>query len=467
MHEKGEKQGREISEDRLREILNDTPDHAELCEDFIQLTRMRGSLMEERFGMYRFIHLAFQEFLAARYLAEVLRREEKIVKFFQNNRIANSWWREVILLTIGYLTMNSSATADNVIRQLAGLDDESAKKMIGLPSDIQIASAGLAWSAVSEWPEAPKNLVEEVPDRFLKIFHNDTLFPNSRKRVEAGNLLGKLGDPRFRPDRWYLPDDDLFGFVEIPGGDFLMGNDNDKNASPQHVMQLNRYFIARYPVTVAQYRSFVTESGYIPSDKGCIIDIANHPVSLFEWGDARAYCNWLNNRLRQWSGLPTFLLTLFENEGFRVCLPSEAEWEKAARGEDGRIYPWGEVKPDSTKANYSETGMGKTTPVGCFPAGVSPYGLVDCAGNLWEWTRSIWGEDLGKPLSRYPYNSTDNWREDENAGCNFKRILRGGAFSDECTSLACACRNWNRPVYKTKFKTRGFRIALVVKKDIP
>jgi formylglycine-generating enzyme required for sulfatase activity len=458
MHSKGEKQGREVSEDELREILNSNPDYAELCEDFIRLTRMRGSLMEERFGMYRFIHLAFQEFLTARYLAEVLRREEKIVEFFQNNRIANSWWHEVVLLTIGYLTMNSSVTADNLICHLAGLDNESATIMNALPWDIQVTSAGLSWSAVSEWPEAPSSLKKAIPDRFLDIFNNDTLFPNPENRIEAGNLLGKLGDPRFRPDCWFLPDDDLLGFVEIPAGDFLMGDDGDKNAGPLHTVWLDRYFISRYPVTTAQFRFFVDISGYNPSNQNSFYGTANHPVTRVNWNDAVAYCNWLNETLHNWRDLPEVLQILFENKRMRILLPSEAEWEKAARGEHGRIYPWGEDKPNAERANYRDTGINSTSPVGCFPTGNTPNGLTDCSGNLWEWTRSLWGSDWDKAEFVYPYDPNDEHREDKSAGRNILRVLRGGCFIDRSVALACSHRAGGYP--RDWYGGRGFRIII-------
>jgi formylglycine-generating enzyme required for sulfatase activity len=460
MHDRGKEQGREIAEDGLREIINGNQNYVELCKDFIQLTRMRGSLMEERFGMYRFIHLAFQEFLTARYLAEVIRREEKIVEFFQHNRVTNSWWREVVLLTIGYLTIKSSATADTLLRHLAGLDKESATTMNALPPDIQVASAGLTWSAVSEWPEAPASLKKEIPSRFLELFNDDKLFPNSKKRVEAGNFIGRFGDPRFCPDCWYLPDDDLLGFIEIPSGDFLMGNNGDKNATPQHVVFLDRYFINRFLVTVAQFRTFVDDTGYSASHKNTLAALDNHPVRWIDWYDAMAYCKWLNKTLHQWSDLPLPFRALFDDE-YRICLPSEAEWEKAARGTDGRYYTWGAGMPNSKRANYRMTAIDSTSPVGCFPDGASPYGLQDCLGNLWEWTRSLWGTSWKKPDFLYPYNPSDAQRETEDTMRNIKRVLRGGDFKSDGYTLACSCRDWPNPGYGGKL--RGFRIALVKK----
>jgi formylglycine-generating enzyme required for sulfatase activity len=217
-------------------------------------------------------------------------------------------------------------------------------------------------------------------------------------RARAGNTLARLGDPRFRADACYLPDEPLLGFIEIRAGPFLMGSGPKKdqpaydheydNKQWQCKVDLPRYYIARYPVTVAQFRAFVEDSGYQPEDEASLQGLPNHPVVNVSWYEALKYCNWLTKRLREWQGTPEPLATLLCREGWRVSLPSEAEWEKAARGTDGRIYPWGD-KPDPERANYDETGINTTSAVGCFLAGASPYGCLDMAGNVWEWTMSL------------------------------------------------------------------------------
>jgi formylglycine-generating enzyme required for sulfatase activity len=198
---------------------------------------------------------------------------------------------------------------------------------------------------------------------------------------------------------------------------------------PQHEVTLPGYWIGRYPVTVAQFRAFVEASGHRPANPDSLKRPGDQPVVLVTWHDALAFCRWLSKKA-----------------GIQVTLPSEAEWEKGARGTDGRIYPWGD-RWDPKRCNSGENDIGDTTPVGTYPDGASAYGLLDMAGNVWEWTRSLY--------RRYPYNPRDG-REDLDAVDDVHRVLRGGAFLDGARYARCACRSRDLPYFCREYY--GFRL---------
>jgi len=291
-------------------------------------------------------------------------------------------------------------------------------------------------------------LIQAIQTTVERTLHLDLMRSidlSSGERVGAGNDLARLGDPRFRPDAWHLPMDPLLGFVEIPAGPFRMGSDPAEDPSayadewPQHEITLPRYYIGRYPVTVAQFRVFVHESGHQPQNEGSLRGLPNHPVVWVSWYDGLKYCDWLTERLRKWEGTPEPLATLLRHEGWRLTLPSEAEWEKAARGTDARTYPWGS-DPDHNRGNYGGTGIMTTSPVGCFPGGASPYGVEEMSGNVWEWTRSVWAP--------YPYPSDPAGRaarEYLEVREGVARVRRGGAFFSSPRSVRCAVRLGSGP----------------------
>ena len=180
-------------------------------------------------------------------------------------------------------------------------------------------------------------------------------------------------------------------------------------------------------------------SGYKPGNEDWGRGLPNHPVVYVSWYDALAYCEWLKARLREWPETPEPLAQVLRAAGWCVTLPSEAEWEKAARGSDGRRHPWGD-NPDPNRANYDETGIGKTSAVGCFPGGVSPHGVEEISGNVFEWTRSLWGPAWDKSIFPYPYKPDDG-REQLQAPDDIRRVVRGGAFWGDHQLARCAFRD--------------------------
>ncbi len=180
----------------------------------------------------------------------------------------------------------------------------------------------------------------------------------------------------------------------------------------------------------------------------------NHPVVNVSWHDALAYCGWLSKRLEESDKTPSPLAESLREGRMRITLPSEAEWEKAARGSDGRLYPWGDDEPDPDRANYADTGIGFTSAVGCFPAGATPDdgiddGIMDLAGNVWEWTRS--------KRRDYPYVPDDGREalDDKTAS----RVLRGGSFVNPAYVLRASDRIDFRPEVDADFF--GFRVVWV------
>lgn len=228
-------------------------------------------------------------------------------------------------------------------------------------------------------------------------------------------------------------------FMRVPAGKFLMGSKDDNKLAyidekPQHTVDIPYdYWMARFSVTNEQYNLYVKAKRIIHPLDGWE-NKKDHPVVYVSWNDAMTYCQWLNNLLK--AELPS---------GLVLRLPTEAEWEKSARGTDGREYPWGNTF-DKNNCNSSEGGKGDTTPICLYsPQGDSPYGCADMAGNVCEWTHSL--------MKGYPYKANDG-REDEKASGG-SRVLRGGSFCYEWDAR-CAYRDDGLPDLLNHI---GFRVV--------
>jgi hypothetical protein len=252
------------------------------------------------------------------------------------------------------------------------------------------------------------------------------------RRLAIGDGLAELGDPR--PGVGLvngLPDID---WVEIPAGDFLYGEDKETRHS-------DGFRIARYPITHAQFQAFLDDpKGYTQDGWWAGLTdpkrdpqparwpIANHPRETVTWHEAMAFCAWLSDRL----GLP-------------IRLPTEWEWERAARGPDGREYPWGDgyragfANIDETVGEAGPTYLHQTTAVGLYPLGASPEGVMDLAGNVWEWCLN----EYGKPGRRQP-------------GGTGSRVVRGGSWINSRHYARASYRYDNDP--HTRDVNLGFRV---------
>ena len=462
-----------VTEDLLAGVL-----HAELgdpgkVETFLGYCRdARGLLMLQGVAplpdaapnarprkVYAFPHLTFQEYLAGRYLVNL----KPLGAMVRDHICRSDRWREVVMFLAEHVLFRDGDHE----RMDAVLD---ALVPDPLPRSMQDEDWRCAWMAGDllmlyrrARPGKP-NADERITRTLCRLVQRGAL--SCRERAAAADVLGRLGDPRFRQDRWYLPDEDLLGFVEIPEGPFLMGSDPQtaksayEHEQPQHELSLPTFYLARYPVTVAQFRAFVEDSGHQPAGEESHEGLLNHPVVNVSWRAAMEYCEWLAEKLRTHDDTPEPLGTLLrdgsgDGKPWRIVLPSEAEWEKAARGADGRVYPWGNDF-DLEKANV-EMNVGHTTPVGCFPKGDSPLNCSDMAGNVWEWTRSLWGEDVDKPAFPYPYDSRDG-REDVTSGDKVLRVLRGGSFYYTGRCSRCAYRYRLSPHFR--YYDIGFRLCV-------
>jgi formylglycine-generating enzyme required for sulfatase activity len=270
-------------------------------------------------------------------------------------------------------------------------------------------------------------------------------------RGEIASALGRLGDPRFRADRYWLPGDASLGFIEVAAGPFEMGSDPAKDGQakdreqPQHQVELAAYYIARYPLTVAQFRAFVDATGFAVGAPDSLRGVPNHPIVKVSFYEGLAYGRWLTETLKRAAWTPSPLRERLM-EGWVITLPSEPEWEKAARGTDGRVYPWGN-RFGTTKANGRVTGLLTTSAVGLFVEGASPGGCLDMSGNVWEWTRSLWGKDWQAASYAYPYSLEDVRREALDAPDDVLRVVRGGSFDDSESTLRATARGRFNPDY--------------------
>lgn len=327
------------------------------------------------------------------------------------------------------------------------------------------------------------NRLAEARGELAQELRETALQRKQELQVQLASMSrGARETPYVSPDPALLESKQMV-FCLIPKGAFLFGPRARK-------VQTNQYWVGKYPVTNAQFEQFVQDHGYerpaywekaremgawtsagfksrldgfnrslssigplkdiklegprrAPISFGPPFDLPVHPVVGITWYEAAAFVCWLNEKLGEWgkerenrakadqdrademwAGLRTGKL--------QFALPTEGQWEKAARGPQGRIYPWrGEYDP--TKANTTETGLGTTSPVGSFPDGASVYGLMDASGNVWEWTASALGGTF---------------------------LMCGGSFYYTAEKARCTVRRWEEPDYW--LWDTGFRVAVSV-----
>jgi formylglycine-generating enzyme required for sulfatase activity len=417
-------------------------------ENLLSQSGLFISMGEDRAG---FAHLSFQEFFAAQRAFTV--NEERLPEVFLERAEAPEWRNTLSFLFARLLSAFSEPK--KALDLLETLIEGASEGSPGLRLVLADAAQVLTGKGIALRPD----LYRRLQDLLLAVMTGPAVVVT---RAAAGSALAQLGDLRFRADRFWLPDEELLGFIRVEAGAFTMGTNPrmDPDAAyvgqPRHRVELPKYYIARYPVTVAQFEAFVVDSGFKPPYADSIRGIPNHPVVFVSFVDALAYCEWLTDKLKGAEWTPSLLREHLART-WAIMLPTEAEWEKAARGRDGRVYPWGN-EFDPSKANVEATGLGTTSPVGMFPEGAAPCGALDMSGNVWEWTRSFWGDGATTTEDGNPFDPMDVNRQTIQAPDSVQRVVRGGSFDSTRLLLSPSLRSSGSPRYH--LPQYGFRLVL-------
>ncbi len=426
------------------------------------LAQRAGVIYEREPEQFQFAHRSFQEHLAACHLA---RPEQFPAQIVTRVRQQPQNWRNVVDLLADEANRNRLDLWALVKAWLPAKD-------AALPSERNHPDWLLSLYAA-------RLLLEHLPqDHDLQAVYRPRLLPLLVKLIESGalspadraqmgRLLGEIGDPRpgvgvkililnpsvpprpegERPGVRALPD--IAWSAEIPAGYYAVGKGDDA-----HEAEIKRpYRVSKYLVTQAQYQAFQNDSsarGYACPDwwQGLAAGDAdrmprqpyfpnpNHPMENVNWYQAVAFCRWLMWQMRAAGELGA------EQE---IRLPTEYEWEVAARGSDGRVYPWGD-EWDAARCNNSETGIGRTCAVGLFPDGASPCGALDMSGDVWEWCATKW-------------RMSNRDAEDNDLGGTDVRVLRGGSWNlTYSVGFRCVTRSRDLPSNRNGFW--GLRLAL-------
>lgn len=500
-------QAADLARGAALDLLDDPPflGDATLASEFLDYVDQRAGLLVGQGGehghptSYSFPHRQFQEYLAGCHL--LMGRDRERAKRIYERAAEGDYWQEAVRLAaeeLHYNWDNGEPELLDLIYRLCPADEmssEQARRAWLWAGEMAALVGAKKIACDTGGPEEGCTCLARLIPRLERLLGSDLTAP---ERADAGVALARLGD-----DRDEVVKVDAMRFAFVPEGLFLMGSKKgDPRAFPgelrQHEVALPAFYLGLYPVTQAQYAEFVKDEGYKvdafwpearaagfwsqdgfkgrwddeprsgPVRYGEPFDLDNHPVVGVSWYEALAFTHWLTAR---WRGkmLP---------EGWEISLPSEAEREKGARGglevpqkkivvwpcelkearaweraknpDVGRAYPW-EGEFDSDKTNTIKAGIRATSAVGCFPKGASPYGLLEMSGNVWEWTRSLWGEDFG-----YPYVPGDGRENLADVGSS--RVVRGGAFVDNVRGVRCAVRGWNHPAYRDD--VIGFRVVV-------
>nr|CAA6812010.1 MAG: Unknown protein [uncultured Thiotrichaceae bacterium] len=452
----------------------------ELCEylrDRVGILYQRGGATEYD-AVYTFPHRSFQEFLAASYFR---RDEDGLFDYFQATFTASgfelddeSWqclaahlgrtdpdrWREVVVLLGGMKSLKEPGPVWDFLKALVeeSEGEKAAEQQAwGLRLAAEILAESLNRDNLNRSQRRTFTAIQQALPDVL-----GTAYLAAQERVAVGNYLAEIGDPR--PEVLNV---DEMPFCYVPAGVFSMGGGKELH---EYDLSYN-YWIAQHPVTVAQFREYVAATGAVIERPQALNGPLNTPVVRISQQEAVLFCEWLT-AYWQTEGVIT--------SDWRVTLPNEPEWEKAARGghqylaeplvvcagqafntefvkavmteneTPERTYPWGNEEASAELLNYDFNVAGVTTG-GIYPRGVSPYGCHDLSGGVWECTRSEGGD------FPYPAVGTEDWKQREGSELT-SCVFRGGAFGSLQYDVRCAIRYNFRPVGRGDVV--GFRVVL-------
>jgi formylglycine-generating enzyme required for sulfatase activity len=430
------------------------------------------------------LHLTFQEYLAAVAIAHLGQSDIQPVVTKLLKHAAQENWREVILLTIAYigLIQHRDEAASAVLLSLMEQAGEQSEQATLLAGD----------ALRNAWPGGVSVACYTAVIHALQTMMENADQTAAVRRARAGQLLAQLGDPR----EFVTAVDEML-LCYIPSGTFWMGSGTEEHLND--ILSYD-YWMSRFPITNAQFAQFVAAGGYDtaafwteaeavdrwqngvaqdwlsrgwrkrPYDYGLPYNLSNHPVVGITWYEALAFTRWLNQHWQENGWLPG---------NWTILLPSEAEWEKAARGglevptkplvepvskvqqaEIGRypqqanpfpkrLNPWaGEA--EANLANYRATGIEATNAVGCFANGTTLYGCEEMCGNVWEWTRSQY--------HAYPYSPHDG-RETEIIKLYHQMVIRGGAYWVDDLTISSSARARRSP--NDRNSNYSFRVVVM------
>jgi formylglycine-generating enzyme required for sulfatase activity len=434
----------------LSPLLDGSRDDALKVLEFIE--RRAGLLLGqgERHGerQFRFPHRTFQEYLAACHLAA---KNDFTRLALTLAEAAPGHWEVVLTLAARVAKLDRGSAAAHALvgcravetfMRTASRTPGPREWQLARLAGLQLAELGVRALNAREDTRAILDHVRHWLVAALPLHPSEGGLP-AVERAKIGDLLSALGDPRFDPARLFLPADPDLGFVQVPADpDFRIGTRSGDRGRVAEVTgaevpddEINdaltptpEFRIARYPVTVAQFRAFVEaedNDDFVLEDPDALSDPDTRPVRWVSWHDANAYVDWLQRRLQTSSvfdGHP--IAALVREQGWRLMLPSERMWEKAARGGlDRAVFPWGDT-PDPERSNYADTGIENSAAVGVFPS--NAFGLSDMVGNLWEWTFSPY---------RVPLSASEREAQSEEAV-----FVRGGGWLDHRSVARCAFR---------------------------